>query len=178
MADDFDLLKGVLSYFLISKKCPEYKMCNTVSLVESRFDEEENIVKGLIEYNGILIIRHSSTFIRNKLMLETLMYVISERKYKNKDTIVVSNILQDKGEYTYYDHSLIQKYLPAIENEHRCIASPSLISTRKSSCSPLMRTSCRPLANMNLDRDQEKAEKEQKLKTRAKYIEEGSKNAV
>lgn len=175
VAEDFDFIKGVLCYFLVSKKCPDYKICNTVSLVEARFEEEENIAKNLIEYSGILIIRHSCTFIRNKLMLETLLYILSERSYKGKRTIVVSNILQDKGEYVYYDHSLVQKYIPSVGLEHRYIVNPSIGATRKSTV-PTSRTSCRPLANMNLN--QVKAEKEQKLKTRMKYIEEGSKNAV
>lgn len=172
--EDPDFMKSILSYFLVSRKCPEFKTLDTVSLIETRFDDEVKSTSGLIDYQGILILRHSSAFIRNKLIMETLLYIISERKYKNRSTIMVSNVAQDRGEYTYYDHNEIQKFLPAIGSSMENSRIHSSVTKIRRTAS-LRKSASRPLANINFS---EEKTKDQKIKNRAKCIEEETKNAV
>lgn len=174
---DIRLLKGILSYYLILNKCPEYKLMTTVDLIESRFSEE---TKDLVTFEGILILRHSIASIRNKLMLETLLYLVAERAYKNKDTIVISDVARDKGEYLYYDMDSVIKYIPNQLNEESSILSIGKPfkdeKANKSLVNTLIKSSphTRPLANMKADR----ILKEQQLKDRSKSIEESAKNAI
>lgn len=174
---DIRSLKGILSYYLILNKCPEYKLMTTVDLIESRFSEE---TKDLVTFEGILILRHSIASIRNKLMLETLLYLVAERAYKNKDTIVISDVARDKGEYLYYDMDSVIKYIPNQLNEESSILSIGKSfkdeKANKSSVNTLIKASphTRPLANIRADR----ILKEQQLKDRSKSIEESAKNAI
>lgn len=102
----------LLCYYLISKGCPEFMELSTIDMVENRFyNDEESPTKYLIYFPGILILRHSSNLIRNKLMQETLMNVISERARRGKSIIVVSDKAVDAGEYTYYDHKQVKQFV-------------------------------------------------------------------
>ena len=105
---------------------------------------------------------------------------INEREYKNKPTIVISDIAKDSGDHIYYDHERVSKYIQccvSVQNSsgliHRVPSSPLQkitptvpasvsASTSASSCE---RTS-RPLANLL------------KSKDRSKLIEENAKNAI
>lgn len=176
------LVKGLLSYFLVAQGCPDYAYINTVDLVEERFKEERTIQE-FVEHPGIVIIRHSNMSIRNKLMLETLMYIISERAYKNKRTIIISNTVKDEGEYLYYEHSKITKLipcdisckLPGGSGTNKPLAKTvSTPSHKSSSINP--RTSSRPLANIMAENAS--VTKERKLKDRAAAIEESAKDAI
>lgn len=175
---DMRKIKGLLSYYLILNKCPEYEYYTTVDLVEQRFDDE-NSIRNLVAYDGILILRHSATFIRNKLMLETVMYIIAERAYKNRATIMISDAILDKGEHVYYDHNKIVKYITCDISERTLTASRNVPLAHKigSKPSPLLRAhASRPLANINKGEDKFSAE--QQLQDRSKSIEENAKNAI
>lgn len=164
-----NLTKGILSYYLISQRCPEYLYKTSVDLIEDRFDDEKKI-KEIVDFNGIVILRHSATFIRNKLMFETLMYIVAERCYKRKSIIVVSDVVKDKGEYIYYDHDALAKYI-SCDVSAGLFAKTSMHSAVSTSSIPHPHAnSSRPLANI--------VKSEQQLKSRSKSIEEGAKNAI
>lgn len=172
-------IKGLLSYYLVSKGCPEYLYITSSELVERRFDDDLSIQE-FIDFGGIVILKHSSAYIRNKLTFETLLHIVAEREYKNKPTIVISDIAKDSGDHIYYDHERVSKYIQccvSVQNSsgliHRAPSSPLQkitptvpasvsVSTSASSCE---RTS-RPLANLL------------KSKDRSKLIEENAKNAI
>lgn len=168
--------KNLLSYFLVSKNCPEYKLITTTDLIEHRFDDENSSIRDIISFPGIIIIRHSSNFIRNKLMFETVMNIVSERSYKEKPIIVVSDTTKDEGGYLYYSQESVAKYIPSI----LLGSSSKLIQNRNSATKPTSRpksvskVSSKPLANKNIDR----VTKENQMVERSKAIEEGAKNAV
>jgi hypothetical protein len=187
-------IKGLISYYLISKKNPEYKALTTVELVEHRFDDEEtSTIRDLICYKGILILRHSASFIKNKLMFETLMNIVSERTYRNNPVIVISDIMKDVGGYVYYDHNLVIKYVTNnISSSSSPALSASTISTLNTTSiiSPVVSEtehvqrealtlhrkspSSRPLINVTRD----KACLENQLKNRSQFIEDSTKNAI
>lgn len=105
-------MQKLLCYFLVARGCPEFLEVATIDMVEQRFfEDEENPVRNLISFAGIVIIRHSSHLIRNKLMLETLLNVVSERFRRGKSTIVISDKSLDVGDYTYYDHKQVKHYI-------------------------------------------------------------------
>ena len=109
---DYDFIRKMLCYYLISSGCPEYLDTTSIDIVNQRFMEDgEDPVRYFIGYHGILIIRHSSNFIRNKLMLETMLNIASERSYKNRITIITSDRASDAGEYIYYNHDQIRKFI-------------------------------------------------------------------
>ena len=176
---DIRKTKGLISYYLISLKCPEYRFINTVDLVQERFNDEETTIRNLIAFQGIVIIRHMTSCIKNKLMMETLMYILNEREYKNRVAVVVSELAKDQGEYTYYDHNEVQKYLTCsiLDTEHSVSLMKSNLrpnsksdakykpNVQSSYVPKISSASSRPLANLNA---------ENKLKNRAKMIEENS----
>lgn len=109
---DYDFIRKLLCYYLVCLGCPDYIDTTTIDIVNQRFTEDgEDPVRHLINYPGILIIRHSSSFIRNKLMLETILNIASERSYKNRITIITSDRASDVGEYIYYNHDQIKRYV-------------------------------------------------------------------
>ena len=171
---DPDLLRGALGYFLVSHKCPEYFLINTVDMTNRRFEDDVKSLSELVTFSGTLIIKHSSACIRNKLMLETLLYVISERGYKRRNTIVVSDTPLDKGEHIYYSQAEVLKHIPYEIRIESDSAKTSLISSRlKSVKSTASKTSARPLANMK-----HKTARNEQLSNRAACIEEGAGGAV
>lgn len=152
------ILKGLLSYYLISRGCPEYRILTTSELIDLRFLDETSSFKDLIEFDGILILRYSEMFVHNKLTFESLMHVVSERIYKSKAIIVISDVAKDIGRdsnnYVYYDHSRVSE----------CIGSSGIKSTpvksstkNKPSASPVRQSSHgstnKPLANMRIARE-------------------------
>lgn len=174
------LSKGLLAYYLIASKFPEYKCVSSVDVLEGRFDEEENRVtpKELIAYPGILIIRHSNSNIRNKIMFETVKYVVSERSYLEKPTVVVSNVQKDSGDYIYYNHDYIKMYIPCdiSDNIPKSASMPLAKDGSRAKTSGFVpsSSSCKPLAALK----SEKKDKEQELKNRSKFIEETAKSAI
>jgi hypothetical protein len=193
-------IKGLISYYLVSKKHPEYRALTTVELVEHRFDDEEtSTIRDLICYQGILILRHSASFIKNKLMFETLMNIVSERTYRNNPVIVISDIMKDVGGYVYYDHNLVIKYIPnnlsgscspALSASALNTTSVSSTSNTASIINPVISEtehvqrealtlhrkspSSRPLINISRN----KACLENELKSRSQFIEDSTKNAI
>lgn len=175
-------IKGILSYYLISIKCPEYQMVTTSELVEMRFSEELDCMRDLISYPGILILRHSKLFIRNKLTFESLMHVISERSYKDNPSIVVSDIALDSSrdrEYIYYDHKKVLSILnyDATElkkkSESESISTPMALNRPKSTGRASSGFN-KPLAMSAAD----KLSAENQLKSRVNSIKEGAKDAI
>lgn len=177
------LARCLLSYYLILLKCPDYAYKNTVELVETRFNNEGGIQE-LIEHRGVVIITHSSMSIRNKLMLETLLHIISERIYCERTTIVVSNVVKDEGEYLYYDHNKIMQLIPcdisgSAKNIDSAGVSPILHKPVKSFIPTYTKiegkNSSRPLANIVKSKS---LAAEKQLKNRAAMIEESTQDAI
>lgn len=171
------LAKGFLSYYLIARECPEYKLVTTAELVDLRFVDDEAPIRALIDFDGILILRHSNTFIRNKLMFETLIYIVAERAHKNREIIVVSDVFKDSGEYVYYDHTKVTTHVTDLALGNSLNPGSTRILTKPAAGASSTRQSSggsKPLANLGLA----KLSKEQTLKNRVKSIEENSKNAI
>lgn len=169
--------KSLLSYYLVSKNCPEYKLITTTDLIEHRFDDENSSIRELIHFPGIVVLRHSSNFIRNKLMFETIMNIVSERSYKEKPVIVISDTTKDEGGYLYYSQESVSKYIPSIlfnSNSGKLIQNRNIAKPTSSRPRAVSKVSSKPLANKNIDR----ATKEAQMVERSKAIEEGAKNAV
>ena len=117
-------------------------------------------------------------------MFETLLHIVAERQYKEKETIVVSDIAKDSGEYIYYDHDRVMKYIPCnvLSQSSKLIQSSIPKSTQSPAQVKPAATSAkskekfsRPLANIA---KASKLSTEQQAKDRSKLIEESAKNAI
>lgn len=126
--------RELLSYYLVSRGCPEFRDYTTSDLVQERFNTEDlHAIKSVAKLDCILILRHSSDFIRNKLMMETSLNVVAERVQQGRPTIVVSDKLLDSGEYVYYDHEQIKKYIPYNVNINRETVSKTAVTDSETS---------------------------------------------
>lgn len=176
--------KKILSYYLVKNRCPEYKTINTIEVVEDRLSSETgNVIKQLVMYPNILIVRHSSNFIKNRLIHESLMNIVVERAYRDYPTIVVSDKRKDYIEqgHTYYDHDAILKYIPNdITSSERSIKTSSvpLEEKIKSPVGAKLKTSSRTKSSTIKQKTNFQKTKEAEILEREEAIKKESENAV